>query len=327
LSLPGTGHSVENALGPDRLDLNMPAPQATLACVVLAHGDPTHLSRLVRALDPFPVFLHVDARTDDAVFTAMTDGLPDRARVLDRHRTGWARWENVVAEIEGYRAALAATDATHVALLTGTDYPLASSAEIVELLDRYRGVSFGIIDPLPHPEWGQNHGFSRLRYPHWAWRKHMIRVPVPRRFPDGVVLAGGSQLKVLARHHAEAVVRAYDSSPDLVRFWRRSWVADETFVPSVLSTPRFVADWDDASLRTTLWMIGWDGTRRKSPPWLTDEWHEQVMSRRSWDDQPVDHVFARKFSTATSTPLLDRIDAARAADAAARTVRTAGSSR
>ena len=289
----------------------MPAPQATLACVVLAHGDPTHLRRLVGALDPFPVFLHCDVRAEDSVFRAMTDGLPERARVLPRLRTGWARWENVVAEIEGYRAALAETDATHVALLTGTDYPLASASEIVALLEQNRGISFGVLDPLPHPSWGQNRGYSRLRYPHWAWRKHMIRLPIPRRFPADVVLAGGSQLKVLARHHAEAVVRAYDSSPELVRFWRRSWVADETFVPSILSTPRFVPDWDDASLRASLWMIGWDGTRRKSPPWLTDEVADVVLSRRAWDDQLVDSVFARKFSTAESTPLLDRIDAAR----------------
>src|SRR6478609_4546560 len=89
---------------------------ASLACVILAHTDPVHVKRLTAALDPFPVFLHCDAGTPDDVFATMTSGLPERVVVLDRLDTGWAKWENVAAELAGYRAALQMTDATHVAL-------------------------------------------------------------------------------------------------------------------------------------------------------------------------------------------------------------------
>jgi len=287
-----------------------PTPHASLAVVVLAHGDPDHVHRLVEALDPFPVFLHCDVRTPDDVFGAMTAGLPSRVRVLPRQRTGWARWENVAAEIEGYRAALAETDASHVALMTGSDYPLAGADELRDLLARHAGRSIVLFHALPHPNWGQNGGFSRLRYRHWAWRKHMIRLPVARALPADVVLAGGSQLKLLARAHVEAVVRAYDEEPGLVAFWRRSWVADETFVPSILSSPRFVPNWASEHVATSLWWIGWDGKRRKSPPWLTEEHADWVLARQTHPDQPLPHMFARKFSTALSGPLLDRIDAA-----------------
>ncbi|QSB22656.1 beta-1,6-N-acetylglucosaminyltransferase [Curtobacterium sp. 24E2] len=150
-----------------------------LACIVLAHEDPTHVRRLVAALDPFPVFLHCDASTDDAVFEAMTAGLPERVHVLPRMRTGWAKWENVAAEVAGYRAALAQTDATHVALLTGSDYPLADADEISALLTANPGQSFVEAKPLPHPAWGRDGGRSRVRFRHWAWRKHMLRLPVP----------------------------------------------------------------------------------------------------------------------------------------------------
>jgi len=197
-----------------------------LACVVLAHADPAHLRRLVDALDPFPVFLHCDVGTSDAVFDEMTADLPSRATVLPRIGTGWAKWENVAAELAGDRAALQQTDATHVALLTGTDYPLASSAEISALLRGHRGRSIARYTPLPMPGWGRNGGLDRLRYPHFAHRKRMIRIPVPRRLPAGVVPAGGAQVKVLAREHAQAVVDVATARPDLVRFWRRSWIAD-----------------------------------------------------------------------------------------------------
>jgi hypothetical protein len=282
---------------------------AALACIVLAHEDPRHVRRLVEALDPFPVFLHCDARTPESVFRAMTDGLPERVRVLPRIRTGWAKWENVAAEVAGYRAALAGTDASHVAVLTGSDYPLANATEIQDLLEAHREESFIDARPLPHPAWGRDGGTSRIRFPHWAWRKHMLRVPLPRRVPRDVVFAGGSQLKVLARHHAEAVVEVVDSRPDLVRFWKRVWIADETFVPSVLRSPALVPDFAEEHVPHALWWIGWDGTAQKSPPWLGTADAGRLLERRTEPDAQPQHVFARKFSTEISSDLLDVIDA------------------
>ncbi|MCA5924938.1 beta-1,6-N-acetylglucosaminyltransferase [Curtobacterium oceanosedimentum] len=283
---------------------------AAPACIVLAHEDPVHVRRLVEALDPFAVFLHCDARTPEPVFRAMTEGLPERVRLLPRIRTGWARWENVAAEVSGYRAALAGTDASHVAVLTGSDYPLANPAEISALLEAHRAQSFIDVHPLPFAPWGRDGGVSRIRFRHWAWRKHMLRLPVPRRVPGGVVLSGASQLKVLARHHAAAVVDAVDRRPDLVRFWRRTWVADETFVPSVLNTPALTPGFADEHVPQPLWWIGWDGTARKSPPWLTVADAGQLLERRTEPDVEVQHLFARKFSTERSSDLLDVVDGA-----------------
>jgi len=298
--------------GPFPPDVVSPAAGApvALAVVILAHTDPTHVRRLISALDPFPVFLHCDASTPEPEFQAMTTGLPTRCRVLPRMSTGWAKWENVAAELAGYRAALAETDATHVALLTGTDYPLASSAEISATLRRYPGTSLAVFESLPTEIWGQGGGLDRLRYRHWVYRKHMIRLPIPRPLPAGITLAGGSQLKVLAREHAAAVLDVADSRPDLVRYWKRSWVADETFVPSILSTPAFVPDWPVRHIRSALWWIGWDGRRRKSPPWL-DLGHRDVLLGAADQHAQSPVLFARKFSTRVSSPLLDEIDTAK----------------
>ncbi|WP_022906278.1 beta-1,6-N-acetylglucosaminyltransferase [Curtobacterium sp. B18] len=283
---------------------------ASLACIVLAHEDPQHVRRLVEALDPFPVFLHVDARTPADVHRAMTAGLPDRVRLLPRLRTGWAKWENVAAEVSGYRAALAETGAAHVAVLTGSDYPLANPAEITALLDAHPDESFLIPHPLPHAAWGASGGVARMRYPHWAWRKHMIRVPIPRRIPRDVVLTGGSQLKVLSAAHAAAVVAVVDSRPDLVRFWRRTWIADESFVPTVLNSPALVDGFAEEHVPHTLWWIGWDGSKMKSPPWLTLAHAGRLLERWTSDPTAMPHLFARKFSTAASSELLDLVDQA-----------------
>jgi hypothetical protein len=281
-----------------------------LACVILAHSDPAQLHRMIAAVDPFPVFLHVDSRVPHEMFRAMTDGLPSRCTVLERFPTGWATWGAVTAELEGYRAALAATDASHVALLSGSDYPIASPAEITGLLASHVDESFALINPLPFPAWGRSGGLSRLRYRHWAFGKRMLRLPIPRRLPKGIVFGGGSSSKILSREHALAVVEVADRHPELVQFWRRSWAGDETFVYSILGSPALVPGWQEHHIDANLWRIDWGETPRKSPAWLGWDHRDALLSRRETPDQLYPHVFARKFSTETSGDLLDAIDAA-----------------
>lgn len=278
----------------------------TLACVVLAHNDPAQVGRLIGALDPFPVFLHCDRRTPQDVFAAMTDGLPQRCTVLPRLRTPWATWNAVAAEISGYRAALAQTDAAHIALLSGSDYPLASSACIAEYLAGQRGRSIAVFERLPRAAW-RGGGLQRLRYRYRAFRRHMLVLPIPRRIPDDVVPAGGSVLKVLARHHAQQLVDTFDARPDLVAFWRSSWCADETFVPTIMNTPAFVPDWADAHVDADLWFIDWLGGGGKSPEWLTTA-HLPVLMQRSRPTVGEPALFARKFSSAINSDVIDGID-------------------
>jgi hypothetical protein len=281
--------------------------RSNLACVVLAHTDPRHLQRLAAALAPFRVYLHCDVTTSGEVYDEMLAGLPPNCETLPRIRTGWARWENVEAELSGYRAALRDESITHVALLTGSDYPLAATDEIVEFLGGHAGRSIVRYRALPVPEWGWSGGIARLRYPHKAYRKHMLRFPIPRRIPGDVVPTGGSQVKVLAREHVKALLDVVDTRPDLVAFWRRTWIADETFVGTILNSPRLVAGFPEQHVNEDLWWIGWTGGRQKSPPWLrAQDLQRLVAARRRTDAVPA--LFARKFSTSVDTGVLDEID-------------------
>lgn len=132
----------------------------------------------------------------------------------------------------------------------------------------------------------------------------------PAEPPRDVSFAGGSTSKILTVEHARAVVRTYDSEPGLVAFWRRAWAPDETFIASVVNTPRFVPDWADHHLSTPLWWINWSGMRKKSPPWLDESALPDLLARRVGDGQPVPCLFARKFSTDVSGRLMDELDRA-----------------
>jgi hypothetical protein len=290
------------------MDIPAVRPHPEVACVVLAHTDAAQVRRLVAALDPSPVFLHCDARTPEDTFTSMTRDLPARVTVQPRRRTPWASWETVEAELDGYRAALASTEASHIAVLTGSDYPLVSAAAITAFLATIPGRSVTESRPLPIPQWGHGGGWWRLRYRFGAWRKHMIWLPVPRRLPGGVVYAGGSQLKLLAREHAAAVVRAVDERPDLIRFWRRTWIPDETFVHSLLHTPGLVPDFAGERLAGSVWYIRWDGGPRKSPPWLTSADLPELLRLRADPPGGVPLLFARKFRSSVDPTVLDVID-------------------
>jgi hypothetical protein len=277
-----------------------------LTCVVLAHNDAPQVRRLIAALDPFPVVLHCDSRTTESVYAEMTADLPDRVQLLPRLATGWARWENVAAELAGYQVALDTTDSPHIAVLTGSDYPLESTSTIASYLVDRDGMSITPFRPLPLPKWGRSGGFARLRYPHWVVGKRMLRLPVPRRLPGDLTPAGGSQLKVLSRHHTKRVLEVRRERPDLERFWRRSWIPDETFVASVLCSASLVPDWQEHNIGTNLWFIDWAGGWQKSPRWLTSSDAAAVLAARR---KPNDtKLFARKFSSQHSGGLLDAID-------------------
>lgn len=277
------------------------------AAVVMAHADPVHLQRLLRALAPWPVALHVDVRTPPSVHTAMTGRLPAGVQQLERLRTGWARWENVEAELNGYRVLLADPAVTHVVVMTGSDYPLASTAVIDAFLSDHLRTSFADHWRLPAQHWGgRSGGVARLRYPHWAVRKRMIRVPVPRRIPPKVTLAAGSQMKVLARHHAQAVLDFHDSRPRAVRFWRRSWCADESFVPTALETA--VPRWPEEHVRDVLWFIDWN-RGGKSPAWLTAADLPVLRAERFPEPGVTPRLFARKFSSVVDPVATDLVDA------------------
>lgn len=283
-----------------------------LACVVLAHTDPVHVRRLIEALDPFPVFLHCDARSTDEVWTEMTRELPARCVPLPRLATPWARWPVVAAELSGYRAVLQqAPEATHLAVLTGSDYPLAASDRISEALAAHAHNSMLFVKPLPYKHWGASGGFSRLRYPHSSIGRRIIRMPIPRSLPAGVRFAGGAQQKILARHHVESVLQVVDTRTDLVKFWQRTWVPDETFVPSILNTPTFVADWATNHVQSDAWYINWNSPKQKSPPWLGTADLPALRVAAMGATTQLPRLFARKFSTDHNTVVLDTLDAFR----------------
>ena len=264
------------------------------AVVLVAHDKPRHLRRLLEALAPLPVFLHVDANTDDRLHAEMTADLRAGVRLQPRLRAGWARFEVLQAELEGYRAALAETDAEHVIVATGADYPLASVKTIVRRLAGQPDRSYAEVLPLPVPEWGPLGGYDRFLFRSRPWRGHRLAWPVPRRIPRGLRPAGGAQTKILSRGHAQRVLDVLDERPELVRWFRRCWTPDEVMVPTLLRSELGPTLAEQVSSAPHPWYIDWGDVPAKNPRWLGLS--DLDALRTAADRSEVPALFARKFA-------------------------------
>jgi len=218
----------------------------------------------------------------------------------------------VAVELSGYRAALRTTDASHIAVMSGSDYPLVSVRRIGATLQAFPKSSILKLHRFPFADWGRSGGLARLRYPHAAIGRQIVRFPIPRPLPKGICFAGASAPKILARHHAEQVLAASDARPDLIRFWRSSWCADETFVASMLNTQTIVPDFPDHHVPEIAWFINWDRSRQKSPPWLGVADFPRLCAAARGDDGRFPRLFARKFSEQRDARVLDLVDEFRA---------------
>ncbi|GAA3348152.1 hypothetical protein GCM10020358_65510 [Amorphoplanes nipponensis] len=308
-----------------------------LAVVILAHADPVHLRRLITALDDTPVVLHCDARTDDRSFAAMVDGLPGRVRVAPRQRTTVTSWSLVTAELQALKIATTWTDARHIAVLSGADYPLLPMADIVQELRAWDGLTWIENTPVPvaswdtarHPDgglWRFQHRFLTRAHQVLYWRDVPLRFPWKRSVPEDLSLRAASQWKIYSRAHARALHRLVDQRPDLVRFWSTTLVPDESFAASMLGSPKLLGGDALAPCPSGAWYMNWDNDRPGHPRWLSDNDFDQLKSAR-WaphlplpgttagtlpipDGEPTPYrkLFARKFRSSDPT-VVDQVDA------------------
>ncbi|MGJ5751663.1 core-2/I-Branching enzyme [Streptomyces puniciscabiei] len=98
---------------------------------VLAHTEPALFARLVERLAPYPVVVHVDARSRGADF----EGVPRTTHVRDRVAVRWGGFSVVRATLALYRTALeVARPSEHIVLLSGQCYPARPVGEFAEYL-------------------------------------------------------------------------------------------------------------------------------------------------------------------------------------------------
>jgi hypothetical protein len=301
---------------------------APLAAIILAHDDPAKVRRLLAALGGLEVLLHCDRRTPPHVFKEMVREAGPAVRVLPRLATTLASWSLVEAELRALRVWLETSRAEHVVVLSGGCYPLVPVSEICDELEAWSGRTRMLLNAFPYEPWGKRlnagGGLWRVRRRFLTYRGQIVRVagaPVPifnREIPRSLALRASSQWKIYARPHAAALLRVLDEHPELVRFWRTTFVPDESCAASILSSPELVGAVCDEICDDLPWYLDWSQTARGGHPrWLTAGDLPALTAAGAAPRRPRERfvadrngyrkLFARKIAS-SETALLDAID-------------------
>jgi Core-2/I-Branching enzyme len=278
-----------------------------IAYVISAYKKPDHLARLIRRLHTgaeTQFAVHVDAKTDDAVYDAMRRAVQDLdVAFVPRHACHWGGFGHVEASLKGVREVVArGWDPDYTILLSGQDYPIKSNPYVRGFLDRGEGRSFFLHFPLPTENWTSG-GLDRIR--RWHWRYHGVHVSLPLRrwLPGGLAPWGGSAYWIASRSALQTIVEFVDGHPEYVDFFRHVDIPDELFFQTILLNSPEAEHCVDFRLHYTEW------SRIPAPAILTGADYPHLVDSSC--------LFARKFDADVDAEVLDRIDNSLLADAGA----------
>ncbi|MGR3495334.1 DUF5928 domain-containing protein [Citreimonas sp.] len=224
---------------------------ARIAYILLCHDDPDAVLALVGSLTSAgdAVAVHLDARASRATWDALREGLaanPDVVFAPRRTRCGWGEWSLVRATLDTLRAARGTfPDATHFYLISADCMPIKSAEHIhaqldAQDVDRIESVDFFASNWI-RTGWTE----ERLIYCHWfnertqprrfyAMYELQRRLGLTRSIPADLRVMIGSQWWCLRRATVDAVLDFLAARPDVVRFFRTTWIPDETLFQTLV---------------------------------------------------------------------------------------------
>lgn len=287
--------------------------------VISAYKLPDQVVRLVKRLDSVDSFfyIHVDKRSDDYIFQAIKDSLTPLKNVvfLKRHASYYGSFGHVRTTIKGIEAALnSKIEFDYMVLLTGQDYPIKSTTQIHDCLNRNFGksfISYYTLDDRFADKWfgrlGRYYVFnergshtiiadkfiSRVANKFWGAtanpkNKNLV-------FPEGLTSYFGNAYWVIHRKHIEYIDNFVRQQPNYVRFFKHSRVPDETFFHTLLLN----SNYREGIINDDLFFIDWS-ERQSSPAIFTTQDISRLLDS--------DDLFARKFDMTLDSAILDMID-------------------
>jgi hypothetical protein len=289
-----------------------------IAYLILAHANPEHVQRLIARLrsNNAKFFLHVDKKTNLAPYVPLEDD--DVRLVLNPVAVYWGDFSQVDAIMKLIKTALAAGTFDRFVLLSGADYPLWPTADIDDFFAAHPKDEFINMVPMPCEAAGKP--LARLT-------TYILRptLSAPGRLALRVLLKarvlprqrdlrralgplqpyGGSTWWALTRAACEYIVGFAQRNPGLVRFFKGTQYADETFLHTILGNSPLLAN-----VRRNLTYTDWSAGGA-SPANISGRHVDYFRSTKQFAPEDVygsgPMLFARKFNDGDAA-LLQRLD-------------------
>ncbi|ETX28537.1 DUF5928 domain-containing protein [Roseivivax isoporae] len=224
---------------------------AKIAFILLCHKDPDAIIKQAQSLTAVGdcMAIHFDARAPRQDYRRIRAALADNPNVTfarRRVRCGWGEWSLVAATLAAARAALDAFPrATHLYMVSGDCMAIKSAEYAHAFLDRRDCDHIESVDYF-RSDWIRT-GWKeeRLIYRHWfnertqkrrfyAMFELQRRLRLSRPIPGDLEMMIGSQWWCLRRRTVEAVLDFARARRDVMRFFRTTWIPDETFFQTLV---------------------------------------------------------------------------------------------
>lgn len=276
---------------------------AKIAFILLCHKDPEAIVQQAKQLTAVGdyISIHFDARAPKEAFELIQEGLknnPNVSYATKRIKCGWGEWSLVQATLYAVEAAVEAFPrATHFYMVSGDCMAIKSAKYAKEILD---GDDCDYIESFDffESDWIKT-GMKeeRLIYRHyfnerthktifynswWAQRK----LGLEREIPADLQIMIGSQWWCLRRRTIEWILDMTRDRPDVMRFFRTTWIPDETFFQTLV---RHLVPEPEIRTRTLTFLMFTD---YGMPVTFYNDHYDLLLSQ--------DYLFARKISPEAS---------------------------
>ena len=223
---------------------------ARVAFILLCHKNPAVIIQQAEQMTAAGdyIAIHFDASASAQDFEAIHSALGDNPNVVfaARVKCGWGEWSLVQATLKAIEAAVAAFPrATHFYMVSGDCMPIKSAGFAHKLLDE-NDVDYIESHDFFDSNWIKT-GFreERLVYRHFFNERTQKRrfytalelqkwFKMTRKIPEDLQIMIGSQWWCLRRQTVEAVLEFVQSRRDVMRFFRTTWIPDETFFQTLV---------------------------------------------------------------------------------------------
>jgi hypothetical protein len=272
---------------------------AKIAYILLCHKDPDAIikqaERLTAAGDYMSI--HFDARASKVHFAQIYTALRDNPNVTFAHRRikcGWGEWSLVQATLYAVESAVDAFPrATHFYMLSGDCMAIKSAEYTHRFLDENDADFIESFDYFDSDWIKTGMKEERLIYRHvfnertqkrlfYASFNLQQRFGLTREIPADIQVQIGSQWWCLRRQTIESVLDFTRKRRDVMRFFRSTWIPDETFFQTIV---RHVVPEDEIRDRTLTFLMFTD---YGMPVTFYNDHYDLLVSQ--------DYLFARKIS-------------------------------
>ena len=225
---------------------------AKIAFILLCHKDPEAIiaqaGQLTAAGDV--VAIHFDASAKPEDFQTIQDGLADNPAVTfarKRIKCGWGEWSLVDATLQAVEAAVDAFPrATHFYMVSGDcmaiksaefahEYLESADVDYIESFDYFESdwIKTGMKeDRLIYRHFLNERKHKKLFYASLEVQK---KLGLTRQIPHDLQIMIGSQWWCLRRRTIETILAFTRQRKDVMRFFRTTWIPDETFFQTLVN--------------------------------------------------------------------------------------------